>query len=95
VYNLNRQQIADTAPREKQGQEHKMTKTYRIVFSDNAGSRAVDAIATTVQGSWSNAVERFDGEHDLAFVEVPADNAEYLESILDDDSNVISYSERA
>ena len=72
-----------------------MTKTYRIVFADNAGSRAVDAIAATVQGSWSNSVERFDGENDLAFVNVADENAEYLESILDDDSNVISYSERA
>lgn len=72
-----------------------MTKTYRIVFADNTGSRAVDAIAATVQGSWSNSVERFDGENDLAFVNVADENAEFLESTLDDDSNVISYSERA
>lgn len=69
------------------------TKTYRIVFADNSGSFSVDAIATTVEGSWSNSVQRFDGEHDLAFVEVPADNAEYLETILDGDDNVISYAE--
>jgi hypothetical protein len=71
-----------------------MTKTYRIVFADNSDSQAVDAIATSAQGSWSNSVPRFDGEHDLAFVEVADDNADYLESILDADENVISYTER-
>lgn len=72
----------------------KNTKTYRIVFADNSGSFAVDAIATGAEGSWSNSVQRFDGEHDLAFVEVPAENAEYLENLLDGDDNVISYEGR-
>ncbi len=70
------------------------TVEYRIVFADNAGSFAVGAIAESVQGSWSNSVERFDGEHDLAFIECPVDNVEYLEEILDSDDNVISYGER-
>ena len=70
------------------------TKTYRIVFADNSGSFAVDAYATAVEGSWSNSVQRFDGEHDLAFLEVPNENVELLETLLDDDDNVISYGAR-
>jgi hypothetical protein len=70
------------------------TKAYRIVFADNTGSRAVDSIAATVQGSWSNSVQRFDGENDLAFIDVADENAEYLEQMLDDDENVVSYQER-
>lgn len=72
-----------------------MTKTYRIVFSDNTGSRAVDAIASSCEGQWRDCVQRFDGENDLAFVDVPTDNAEHLEEMLDADENVISYQERA
>ncbi len=68
--------------------------TYRVVFADNTGSFAVAAIAESCNGSWSNAVSRFDGQHDLAFVEVPAENAGHLEQMLDDDDNVIEYGER-
>jgi hypothetical protein len=71
------------------------TKAYRIVFADNTGSRAVDAIAASCDAKWRDCVQRFDGENDLAFIDVADENAEYLESILEDDSNVISYSERA
>ena len=70
------------------------TKTYRIVFHDNSGSSAVDVIAASVNGSWSNSVSRFDGEHDLAFIEVPSENAEYLETLLNGDDNVVSYAEQ-
>ena len=66
-------------------------KTYRIVFANNSGSFAVNAIAESCNGSFRDGVERFDGEHDLAFIDVPADNAEYLEEMLDADENVISY----
>jgi len=71
-----------------------MTTTYQIIFVDNRGSRAVESIAATVEGSWRNSVERFDGTNDLAFVDVPERNAEYLEKLLDEDDNVISYQER-
>ena len=70
------------------------TNTYRIVFADNTGSRAVDAIAASCGAKWRDCVQRFDGEHDLAFVDVPADNVEHLEQMLDDDENVVSYQER-
>ena len=68
--------------------------TYQIIFAGNTGSRAVDAIASSCGGSWRNAVTRYDGEHDLAFIDVNTDNCEALESMLDDDSNVISYGQR-
>jgi hypothetical protein len=67
---------------------------YRIIFRNNSGSFAVDAIASTVGGTWSNAVERFDGESDLAFIEVDDENSSYLEEILEEDDNVLSFGER-
>ena len=67
------------------------TITYRIVFADNTGSRAAESLAFSCCGSWSNAVQRFDGEHDMAFIECPEENVELLESMMDDDENVISY----
>lgn len=70
------------------------TITYRIVFGDNSGSRAVQALAVSCGGSWRDGVERFDGENDLAFIECPAENAEFLEGMMDEDENVISYAER-
>lgn len=69
------------------------TITYRIVFDDNTGSRAAESLAFSCGGSWGNAVERFDGEHALAFIECPTENVEYFESLLDEDDNVISYAE--
>lgn len=72
-----------------------MTKTYRVVFTSNQGSFAADAIASSAGGSFRNTVERYDGKHDLAFIDVPDDSAEYLESMLDEDANVVSYREAA
>ena len=68
------------------------TITYRIVFADNTGSRAAESLAFSCGGSWSNSVGSFDGTNDLAYIECPADSAEHLESMLDEDDNVVSYS---
>ena len=68
--------------------------TYKIIFEDNRGSFAVDAIATTFQGSWSNSVSNYDGQHhDLAFVTIDRENIESFEAALDADENVIEYRE--
>jgi len=75
-------------------QDRNPIRTYSIVFRDNAGSRAVEAIADGCGGSWRNSVQSYDGKHDLAFVDVPNDNAETLEQMLDEDENVVSYEER-
>lgn len=73
--------------------ESETTKTYKIIMKDNTGSRAIDSIAATVEGSWRNCVSRYDGEHDdLAFLDIAADDAEYLEDILEADDNVVEYS---
>ncbi len=65
---------------------------YRVVLADNQGSFAIDSLASVVSDShWFGTVTRFDGEHDLAHIEVPADEAEYFESVMDDDDNVIEY----
>ena len=72
--------------------EEVLNAKYRVVFKDNTGSRAVEAIAFTCDGTWSNSVNRYDGTNDLAFIEVPAENAECIEKILEEDENVVSYS---
>jgi histidinol dehydrogenase len=68
-----------------------MEKRYSIVFHDNTGSRAVDAIAQTFDGAWSNAVSLTNGVHDMAFVDVPEEHIEALEECLENDDNVVSY----
>jgi hypothetical protein len=65
--------------------------TYEIILRDSRGSREFDAIAVTVQGSWHDTVSRYDGANDIGFVTLDKENAEYLESLLDADENVISY----
>ena len=68
-------------------------KTYKIIMDDNSGSRAIDGIAASCGGDWRNTVGNYDGQgHDIGFVDVPAENAEYLETILDADENVVEYS---
>lgn len=69
--------------------------TYRVVLADNQGSFAGDALASAVTGSrWWNSVNKFDGTNDLVFIDVPADEAEYFESVMNDDDNVIEYEVR-
>ena len=90
----SRCQTDTTGASRNEGQEKKMTTiTYRIAFSNNAGSRAAESLAFSCGGSWGNAVQRFDGEHDMAFIECPAENAGHLERMMEDDDNVISYAE--
>lgn len=75
--------------------EMKDEVTYKIIFEDNQGSFAVDAIATTFQGTWSNAVSNYDGQgHDIAFVTIDRDNVESFEAALEADENVIEYRAR-
>ena len=69
-------------------------KTYRVVFADDSGAHASSALAGSVGGSWRNSVQRFDGENDLAFIECPEEQAEYLEKIMDEDENIMFYQER-
>lgn len=69
-------------------------KTYKIIFNDNSGSFAIDAIATTVQGNWRNTVSNYDGQgHDIGFVDVEDEYAADLEAILKNDENVVEFSE--
>ena len=69
-------------------------KTYKIIFNDNSGSFAIDAIATTVQGNWRNTVSNYDGQgHDIGFLDVENENAADLEAILKNDENVVEFSE--
>lgn len=65
---------------------------YRIVLANNQGDFAIDGLASFVNGChWYGTVDRYNGTHGLAHIEVPADDAEYFESVLDADDNVIEY----
>lgn len=65
-------------------------KSYVIYFNDNAnqGSFAIDAIAETVGGNWT------DGTDNVGIIEVSDDAADYLKEVLDSDERVESYKER-
>ena len=67
------------------------TITYRVLFSDNRGSFASDAISASCERVSRNCVERFDGERDLALIDLPEENAEFLEALLESDINVLAY----
>lgn len=72
--------------------ERNMTTTYRVVLANDNGSFASIGLAESAGGAARNQVQRFDGEHDLAFIDVAdAESAEYLETLLEADNNVISY----
>jgi len=65
---------------------------FRVVMIDNSGSHHIDSLASLVPGShWSFTLDRFDGKHDMAYIEIPADDAEYFEEVLEADENVVSY----
>ena len=67
-------------------------KSYKVIFNDNSGSWAIDAIATTVQGTWRNTVNNYDGQgHDIGFIDVDDEYAADLEEILKNDENVVSF----
>lgn len=67
------------------------TVPYRVIFLDNHGSLAVDALASSCDGSWRNAVASFDGVHDSAIIDVPTSRADDLEDMLEADPNVVRY----
>lgn len=68
-------------------------KTYKVIFKENRGCFNVASLADSVKGTWHNAVSEYDGTHDLAFVDVDDDFAPYLEELMMDDENIISWSE--
>lgn len=65
-------------------------RSYKIIFA-NQGRFAVTALALACEGSWRDAVQRYNGKHDLAFIDVGEENAAHLEEMLDQDDNVLSY----
>ncbi|PTQ80818.1 hypothetical protein C8R21_11311 [Nitrosospira multiformis] len=66
------------------------TRSYKIIFA-NRGSFAVNALALACEGSWRDAVQHYNGKHDLAFIDVKEENAAHLEEMLEQDDNVLSY----
>ena len=61
--------------------------TFKVYFNDseNRGSFAIDAIATTVQGDWTSSTD------DFAILTVDTEYAEYAKEILSTDQRVESY----
>ena len=66
------------------------TRSYKIIFA-NQGRFAVNVLALACDGSWRDAVQRYNGKHDLAVIDVGEENAAHLEEMLDQDDNVLSY----
>ena len=67
------------------------TRTYKIIFANNRGSFAANALALACDGTWRDAVERYNGKHDLAFIDVEEENVSHLLEMLEQDDNVLSY----
>lgn len=67
------------------------TRSYKIIFANNQGSFAVNALSLACDGSWRDAVQRYNGKHDLAFIDVEEENVAHLEEMLEQDDNVLSY----
>ena len=66
------------------------TRSYKIIFA-NQGRFAVNVLALACDGSWRDAIQRYNGKHDLAIIDVGEENAAHLEEMLDQDDNVLSY----
>ena len=66
------------------------TRSYKIIFA-NQGRFAVNVLALACDGSWRDAILRYNGKHDLAVIDVGEENAAHLEEMLDQDDNVLSY----
>lgn len=66
--------------------------TYRVVFADDQGGFKSQAYGDTVEGTVTHRVERFDGEHDLAYIASPDENTAFFEDLMDLDGNVIEFS---
>ena len=66
------------------------TRSYKIIFA-NQGQFAVNVLALACDGSWRDAIQRYNGKHDLAIIDVGEENAAHLEEMLDQDDNVLSY----
>jgi hypothetical protein len=66
------------------------TRSYKIIFA-NQGRFAVNVLALACDGSWRDAIQRYNGKHDLAVIDVGEENAAHLEEMLDQDDNVLSY----
>jgi hypothetical protein len=67
------------------------TRSYKIIFANNQRSFAVNVLSLACDGSWRDSVERYNGKHDLAFIDVREENAAHLEEMLEQDENVLSY----
>lgn len=68
------------------------TARYRVVFDGSRERYLADTLS--LAGGYGRVIsttDRYDGDHDLALIEIAADEAEYLERMLEDDDRVLSY----
>jgi len=66
---------------------------FHIDLTDDRGSFQSDALAHSAGGRLMRTVPQYDGHHDLAIIEIPDDNADYLRELLESDDNVTGYRE--
>lgn len=67
-------------------------KRYHITFENDVGGRQSDGFASSVDsGHVVSTTSRFNGRNDLALIDVADGDCEYLESLIDEDKNVLGY----
>jgi hypothetical protein len=70
------------------------TVRYHIEINPAASENSIGSVAegyAAPNGNVIGTTPKFDGKNDLAVIEVPADEAEWLEQRLDSDEAVVSY----
>jgi hypothetical protein len=72
-----------------------MSITYKVEFKNDPACSKSDALAAAVGGCVRTSIPRYDGERDMALIEVPdAAAAAALEKLMGADSNVLSHNIR-
>ena len=60
----------------------------KIEFNNNQGSFALDALATTFGGNWSG---KSSTDTSGIITDVPSEDKEWVESVLNEDENVLDF----
>jgi len=72
-----------------------MSIIYKVEFKDDPACEKSGALAAEAGGCVRTSIRRYDGEKDMALIEVPdAASAAVLEKLMSADSNVLSHNIR-
>ena len=69
-----------------------MSIKYKVEFKNDPACQQSGALAASVDGCVRTSIPRYDGERDMALIEVPDDAAaQNMEKLMAADGNVLSY----